>query len=65
MGIILYFRYLNFYSGPGIGENYAIYIQKFTSIDGKTQEILKMLNLKNNVSKELITFKGEVRIGFM
>ena len=60
--VYLLFRHLQFYAGPGMEENnFAVYIQKVTDVDGRSREQLKMLNLQTNLTRTSITFQGEVK----
>ena len=50
------FRYLKYYSGPGLEEDYAIYVYKPQHFDGSFQESLRMTNLRTNETIILATF---------
>lgn len=50
------FRYLKYYSGPGLEEDYAIYVYTPPHFDGSYNESLRMTNLRTKETIILATF---------
>ena len=53
---IFYFSYLQYYAGPGVEEDYAIYVYKSQQFDGIFKETLRMTNLRSNETINLAAF---------
>ena len=47
---------MKYYSGPGLEEDYAVYVHKEQVFDGIFQESLRMTNLRNNETINLAIF---------